>query len=143
MRCPSCGADVDNAYCGYCGTKMPVERVETTTINAENVTVNNYYGAQPQQDPFDTLRSAAYSAVDSVFDNATPVAGASPKSRTIALLLRIFLGYFGAHRFYTGHCLIGVVYLFTIGVFGIGWIVDIALIAMGKFRDKDGLAVAN
>ena len=143
MRCPSCGADVDSAYCGYCGTKMPIERVETTTINAENVTVNNYYGAQPQQDPIDALRSAAYSAVNSAFANTTPVSGASPKSRMIALLLCIFLGFFGAHRFYTGHYLIGAIYLFTIGVFGIGWIVDIVLIAIGKFRDKDGLVVAN
>ena len=61
----------------------------------------------------------------------------------ITLLLCIFLGYFGAHRFYTGHYLVGVIYFFTIGVFGIGWIADIVLTACGKMRDKDGLLVAN
>lgn len=143
MRCPSCGANVNSAYCEYCGAKMPVERVETTTINAENVTVNNYYGEQPQQDPFDALRSAAYSTVSNAFSNPAPVPNASPKSRMITLLLCIFLGYFGAHRFYTRHYLVGVIYLFTLGVFGIGWLVDIIYIAVGKFRDKDGLVVAN
>ena len=94
MRCPSCGADVDSAYCGYCGTKMPIERVETTTINAENVTVNNYYGAQPQQGarsqyveqpqqqpqqaPFDTLRDAAYNAAYSAVNNAVNTAFPPP-----------------------------------------------------------------
>ena len=75
MRCPSCGASVNGAFCEYCGTKMPVERIETTTINAENVTVNHYYGAQPQQsqfteqqNPFDAIRNSAQDA----FANSAP-----------------------------------------------------------------------
>ena len=48
MRCPSCGANVNGAFCEYCGAKMPVERVETQTFNAQNVYMNNnYYQGAP------------------------------------------------------------------------------------------------
>lgn len=60
----------------------------------------------------------------------------SPKSRTVALLLAIFLGEFGIHRFYAGKVGTGILYLCTGGLFGIGWIVDIIMIALGSFTDK-------
>ena len=63
---------------------------------------------------------------------------ASSRSRLIALLLCIFLGYFGVHRFYVGKIATGVLWLLTGGLFGIGYIVDIVLVAMGSFTDIDG-----
>ena len=30
----------------------------------------------------------------------------------------------------------GLLYLFTLGLFGIGWLIDIILIAIGSFRDE-------
>ncbi len=65
----------------------------------------------------------------------------SPKSWLATLLLAIFLGYLGIHRFYTGHLWVGILMLLTGGVFGILWIIDIILIAVGAFRDADGLPV--
>ena len=135
MLCPSCGANVNGAYCEYCGTKMPAERVETTTINADHVTVNNYYDSQPQAGAAGLYRNAAF--------GAGPAMGVSPKSRLVALLLCIFFGYFGVHRFYARRYLMGVVYLLTVGLFGIGWVVDIVLIALGRMRDGNGLSIVN
>ncbi|MEM6363218.1 MAG: TM2 domain-containing protein [Planctomycetota bacterium] len=43
----------------------------------------------------------------------------------VAWLLTIFLGVFGAHRFYMGKIITGVIYLLTGGLMGIGWIYDI------------------
>ena len=63
---------------------------------------------------------------------------ASPKSRLIALLLCVFVGGLGIHRFYVGKIGTGVLYLFTGGLFGIGWLVDLIKIATGKFTDKNG-----
>ncbi len=60
----------------------------------------------------------------------------SPKSRMITLLLAIFLGEIGIHRFYAGKVGTGILYLCTGGLFGIGWIVDVIMIAMGSFTDK-------
>lgn len=65
----------------------------------------------------------------------------SKYNKTIALLLCIFLGYFGVHNFYVKKNKMGLLYLCTIGLFGIGWIVDIVLICTDKFKDSDGFYV--
>jgi TM2 domain-containing membrane protein YozV len=55
------------------------------------------------------------------------------------LLLCIFVGVLGVHRFYTGHIAIGVVQLLTFGGCGIWWLVDLIMIATGTFTDSNGL----
>ena len=140
MRCPSCGANVDSAYCGYCGSKMPAERVETRSIHAENIVVNNYYYPEPPHQP----RAANVNAAPQVAPplGAVPAAyGVSPKSRAIALILCFFLGIFGAHRFYAGRILMGVIYLFTLGGLGVAWLVDLLLILFGRMRDSNRLPI--
>ena len=43
---------------------------------------------------------------------------------TLAWVLLTFLGVFGIHRFYQGKWVTGILYLFTVGLFGIGVIYD-------------------
>jgi restriction system protein len=62
----------------------------------------------------------------------------SRKSQIIALILCLLFGMFGVHYFYVGRVGMGLIYLFTIGFFGIGWLIDIVRIAAGIFRDRDG-----
>lgn len=50
------------------------------------------------------------------------------KSTLAAYVLWFFFGFFGIHRFYVGHTRWGVAYLLTLGLGGIGWIVDLFLI---------------
>jgi TM2 domain-containing membrane protein YozV len=50
----------------------------------------------------------------------------------------VLLGYLGVHRFYVGKIATGVIWLLTGGLFGIGYIVDIIVIALGNFTDIDG-----
>lgn len=62
----------------------------------------------------------------------------SAKKHTIALLLAIFLGAFGIHRFYVGKVGTGILWLLTGGFGAIGWIVDVVTILSGTFTDWDG-----
>ena len=59
----------------------------------------------------------------------------------LTLLLSIFLGFLGVHRFVVGKVGTGILYLFTDGLFGVGWLVDIIAIATGNFRDKSGVVI--
>jgi TM2 domain-containing membrane protein YozV len=56
-------------------------------------------------------------------------------SVTVGYILWIF-GFMGMHRFYYGKPVSGTVYFFTLGLLGIGWIVDLFLIP-GMDREAD------
>ena len=56
-------------------------------------------------------------------------------SKIIGYILWIF-GFMGAHRFYFGRPVSGTIYFFTLGLFLIGWIVDLFLIP-GMDRTAD------
>lgn len=62
--------------------------------------------------------------------------------------LTTFLGFCGAHRFYRKQIGIGVLYLFTFGVFTIGWIIDLIkalkiLIEFVKKRSEDSYNISD
>ena len=48
-------------------------------------------------------------------------------SKLIGYILWIF-GFTGSHRFYFGKPVSGTVYFFTLGLLGIGWLIDLFLI---------------
>ncbi|MEO6421821.1 MAG: TM2 domain-containing protein [Candidatus Nitrotoga sp.] len=57
-------------------------------------------------------------------------------SIVIGYILWIF-GFMGAHRFYYGRPISGIIWLFTLGLFFIGWIVDLFIIPkMDKSADR-------
>ena len=63
----------------------------------------------------------------------------SDKEWLPALLLCLFLGTLGGHRFYTGHTGIAIVQLFTLGGCGIWTLIDLIMIITGSFKDAKGL----
>jgi len=55
--------------------------------------------------------------------------------KSIGYLLWIF-GFLGAHRFYYGKPVTGTIWLLTLGLLGVGWLIDLFLIP-GMDRDAD------
>lgn len=109
--CKHCGQliDADCVVCPLCG-----KQVEELKTNAnDNIIINNNVSTQSS--------AYAYAANDYGYYG-------TPKNKWIALLLCIFT--ICGHKFYEGKIGMGILYLFTAGLFGIGWIVDIISIAM-------------
>jgi hypothetical protein len=65
----------------------------------------------------------------------------SPKSRLVALLLCLFLGSLGVHRFYVGKIGTGILMILTLGGLGIWTVIDLVFVAVGSFTDKQGRRV--
>lgn len=113
-------------FCKFCGAQIPFDAVICTHCGRQVENINN---GQPQGQPTIVVNntSASYSNANATANNT--MGGGRQKNKWVAFFLCLFLGYFGAHKFYEGKVGMGILYLFTFGLFGIGWVVDIFIIA--------------
>ena len=99
-------------FCKFCGEKIPEDAVMCV-----------HCGKQVEQ-----LKSEQPQVIINNSNNNTNINGGgvyrNEKNKWVALLLCMFLGGIGAHKFYEGKIGLGIVYLFTVGFFGIGWAID-------------------
>lgn len=158
MQCKGCGVELQAGvrYCPYCGKEQPQEQVNANNRGAQHIHIHTHYdGPQYQQQPqvqVNYQQQPQYQQVQyqqpqvqvqyqqqyQPVQYVQPVQQISPKSRTVALLLEFFLGFLGIHRFYMGHAGLGVLYLLTGGVCGIGCLVDFFILLLGTPRDCYG-----
>lgn len=131
--CPNCGAALEQGirFCPNCGTTL-TDHSPSAQQPVQPQPAQQYVQPQPaqvivQQGPYQPYQQHAYGQV--------PV---SHLSRTVTLILCMFFGYYGVHRFYTGSTGLGVLYFFTLGLFGIGAFIDFILIIVGSYRDSNG-----
>ena len=66
----------------------------------------------------------------------------SDKDFVTTLLICVFLGGLGVHRFFVDKMGTGALMLVTFGGLGIWWIIDIILIVTGSFEDSEGRVIA-
>jgi TM2 domain-containing membrane protein YozV len=64
------------------------------------------------------------------------------KSKITVFLLCLLLGGLGIHRFYVGKIGTGIVWFFTLGIFGIGTLIDLIMILTDNFTDAEGNKIA-
>ena len=139
--CPECGEKTKAAkkavFCRNCGEEISESAVVCPKCGAA---IDKFQENTAQAQPNIVINNS--NANTNVNQNTTGMV-CSPKSKIVALLLAFFLGGFGIHRFYVGKIGTGILYLLTAGLFGIGWLVDFIMIAVGAFRDKAGLPLKN
>ena len=104
-------------FCKHCGEKIPEDAVICTKCGRQ---VEELKKSNNQQQ---IVINNTNSNVNSN-RNFNGAFGEKPKNKWVAIVLLILLGYFGAHKFYEGKFGMGILYLFTFGLFGIGLIVD-------------------
>lgn len=115
--------DVKTKFCKHCGEKIPEDAIICTHCGRQ---VEELKKEQPQVIINNSNNS---SNINSNINRNAGYGYGRPKNKWVALLLCIFLGYLGAHKFYEEKAGVGLLYLFTFGLFGIGWFIDfVALI---------------
>jgi len=108
-------------FCKYCGAKIPEEAIICTACGRQVEEIKSTQSAQSTQ-PTIVINNENTNANS----NINNVGGVKlrPKNKWVALLLCVFLGFLGAHKFYEGKIGMGIIYILTGGLFLIGVIID-------------------
>lgn len=105
---------IKTKFCKFCGEKIPEDAVMCTHCGRQ---VEQLKGEQPQV----VINNANTNT--NMNKNIGAVSG-RPKNKWVAIILCAFLGFLGAHKFYEGKTGMGILYLFTCGLLGVGIIID-------------------
>lgn len=113
LKCKNCGSDkfrqIDNHTfeCKYCG-----------------VLVRKKFGTKMKENKHQNIMETTEKEKQIKQEN-----NKNNNFSLVKLLLCIFFGYYGVHRFVEGKIGTGLLFLFTYGLFGIGYICDIFRLA--------------
>lgn len=105
--CKHCGSKIAEAavICPHCGCQVEeMKKAEQPSIVINNANTNTNTNTN------NNMNGMGYMG--------------RMKNKWVAFLLCLFMGYIGVHKFYEGRVGLGILYLFTGGLFGIGWFID-------------------
>ncbi len=107
---------VETKFCKECGQKIAKKAVICPHCGCQVENMNDNAGAAPH--------IVINNSNQNQNQNSAPAASGNAKNKWLTLLLWFFLGAVGGHKFYEGKIGMGIVYILTLGLFGIGLIVD-------------------
>lgn len=105
-------------FCKHCGNKIPVDAILCTSCGRQVEAINS--STNNNQPNIVINNTNANSNVNTVNAGSR----GREKNKWVALILCFFFGFLGAHKFYEGKAGMGILYLFTCGLFGIGVLID-------------------
>lgn len=136
--CTNCGTELTSecVFCSECGSRIEAlpfeESPPESSPNFSGTKICPYCGSQMPEDIFYCLSCGQ--PFNRPMDNFATVTRRIQmqngvwKNKWVSLFLCLFLGWLGIHRFYEGKAFTGLLYFCTLGVFGLGWIIDIVRI---------------
>lgn len=107
-------------FCKECGEKIAVKaeicpkcgcRVEAAASATPQIVINNSNQNSNQN-----------------VNQMAAMMGVKQKNKWVTFFLCLFLGFLGAHKFYEGKAGLGILYLFTCGLFFIGTFIDLIVV---------------
>lgn len=110
-------SEIKTKFCRYCGGKIPEDAVLCTLCGRQVEEIK-------KQEATPNIIIKNRNTNRNVIRNIHGGGYGRRRNKWVALCLCLFLGFFGAHKFYEGKPGKGILYLCTAGLFGIGWIID-------------------
>ena len=155
MYCSNCGSEVSDGtiFCPSCGSRVKdvnpssgIAQPTATTAEVGGVSCPNCgsnrisfqresTGTRGYHKTVGLCKACGYTWITSN-DLHAPY---SDKKKGVAFVLCLLLGCSGVHQFYVGRIGKGILYLFTLGLLGVGVTIDLVLILLGRFKDSYGL----
>lgn len=107
--CPFCGKEIDKdcVVCPQCGKQVGQLKQEQPQIVINNANNNTNTNNNNVTAAFKQMKEC---------------------NKWVAFFLCLFLGFIGGHKFYEGKIGMGILYIFTCGLLGIGVLVDLVVI---------------
>lgn len=107
----------NSKFCKYCGKIIPKEVIICIKCGCQVEDIKSSNNPQ-------IIINNNNSNINKNINTNEEVVFRKRKNKWVAFILCLLFGFFGIHKFYEGKVGIGIVYFFTAGVFGFGWIID-------------------
>ncbi|CUM74734.1 TM2 domain [Blautia hydrogenotrophica] len=150
-KCPHCGMPLNNGICALCGYKDG-DQIQNNFSHIQN---NNSHNEEKDQkyckhcgqlidseciicpkcgkqveslksdDKNIIINNSASSSASAVSTSHVSIPRVKTCNKWVAFCLCLFLGFLGGHKFYEGKIGMAILYIFTLGLLGIGVIIDL------------------